>query len=865
MQKHLSLASLLFGLLLLVAFSGPNAHAQSDQCPRIYREGETIRTDSAQSYQWYRNGEPIPGATQQTYTPTGRSANYAVQVGGKASTPFAFELGLVNLIGQAFDEHLRPVANARITVGNQTTQSDAQGKFQFAGLSNEPTILLSGEKAGHWTSQRRIMPTGRETHVQLMLRSQPFEHELSAERGGTISRGPFFLTLQPNGVLDANNQRYTGIVKIALNGGRPDDPNFGWMMPGGDFMAQDAQGRERILYSYGFLSAHLQTPSGQPLKLDPNIGAQLRFVMPHTMVASAPDSLPLWHFDEVASIWKEEGIARREGAAYVGTVRHFSSWNCDWPGPWCQLTGKTVDCKGRPISGSPLRLGQQIINSDNNGLYSGRVPATLRFDIQAMNGVSKITVGPFEEGSENEVEDLKDGSSIYGYGVIDTSNWLKVHSYGARGEALHSANNGVNYQTRNTFVTHMDSSYQVLVKDSVDCPTKVNYVRLGKRADCQVLDNEELTKATAFRSIEEAFASEEPVYKLDISSLDLSMFPEQIISYFPCIHELNLSYIPISRLTESISNLSQLQKLVLINNSLTTLPRSFGNLSQLTSLYLEYNQLTNLSESIGNLTQLQWLALDNNQLTSLPEAFGNLTQLVRLELNYNQLTSLPQSIGNLKQLQGLELNNNQLTSLPASTTDWTMLTFVKLNDNRLNSLPESIGNWTNLSYIEINDNQLKSLPESIGNLSQLQQIWLNNNQLTSLPASIKNWTNLKYLSLEGNRINSLPDSMINMINLNDFNLAKNQLSSVPDEIRNLTRLWRLKLDSNQLTSVPDFLGQLTNLNTLDLSFNQLTTLPDSMRDLINLRQLNLRGNPISPEERRRIRFLLPTNCIIYFE
>jgi hypothetical protein len=432
MKKHLSLPLLLFGLLLLQALYGPNAHAQSDQCPRIYREGETLRTDPAQSYQWYRNGEPIPGATQQTFTPTGASANYAVQVAGRASTPFAYELTQVKFIGQAFDEHLRPVANARITVGSQTTQSDAQGKFQLGPVSASTTILLLGEKAGHWTAQRRIMPTGRQTQVQIMLRSQPFEHELSAARGGTISRGPFFLTLQPNGVLDGNNQPYTGVVKIALNGGRPDDPNFGWMMPGGDFMAQDAQGRERILLSYGFLSAHLQTPSGQPLKLDPNIGAQLRFVMPTNMVASAPDSMPLWHFDEAAAIWKEEGIARREGAAYVGTVRHFSSWNCDVPSERATVRGRVVDCKGRPIKRSPIRVGQRTVTTDTSGLYISFVPSQIEFTVRGMghNLSDTLNVSPIQPQVVENLSDLQSsGSGLYANSVIDNNNILTIHSF----------------------------------------------------------------------------------------------------------------------------------------------------------------------------------------------------------------------------------------------------------------------------------------------------------------------------------------------------------------------------------------------------------------------------------------------------
>jgi Leucine-rich repeat (LRR) protein len=911
MQKNRSLPFLLFSLILLLTIWGQYAHAQIGQCPRIYREGETLRTDPAQSYQWYRNGEIIPSATQETYTPTGRSANYSVQVEGKASTPFAFELGQVTLIGQAFDEHLRPVANARIAVGSQTTQSDVQGRFQLGPINAATTILLHGEKTGHWAAQRRITPTGRQTHVQLMLRSQPFEHELEATRGGTISRGAFFLTLQPNGVLDANNQRYTGVVKIALNGGRPDDPHFGWMMPGGDFMAQDAQGRERILQSYGFLSAHLQTPNGQPLKLDPNIGAQLRFVMPHTMVASAPDSMPLWHFDEVAGIWKEEGYTRREGAAYVGTVRHFSSWNCDWPGPWCLLRGKTVDCKGRPVAGAPLRFGQQIITSDSVGNYSGRVPATLRFDIQSMNGIGKITVGPFEEGSENEVAVLAGGSNMYGFGVIDVNQQLAIYLYGNRGSTEYSIDGGMTYQFTNRFQTDIDSSYQLVVRDSTGCILKLPYVRLPKVSACQMLDSLGFAQAIWHYSISSALESSEPVYKLGFSLNKETSFPNYIFDYFPCLQYLQTyGNLPVAdELQESIGNLSQLRHLSIMGNQVVNLPESIGNLTQLESLSLDHNQLDRFPDAIGNLTNLKQIGASNNKIETLVDSLVNLKELTSISLHTNKLSSLPDSLGKLINLTFLELYDNQINSLPESFGSLIKLKYLDLHNNRLTSLSESIGNLVNLDSINLSSNRLTSLPESIGSISNLMAIRVEDNLLSSLPMSLGNLINLYTLELSRNNLQEIPSYFENFRYLSSLKISKNHLSNLPENFGNLPTLYRLELDSNQLRTVPESIGNLkelyflslnnnkltslpvaignlprlmylnlssnqltdlpesiynlTGLSYLNLSSNQLTDVSESLVNLIYLRFLNLQNNPIPPAEIERIRRLLP-NCLVVF-
>jgi len=137
--------------------------------------------------------------------------------------------------------------------------------------------------------------------------------------------------------------------------------------------------------------------------------------------------------------------------------------------------------------------------------------------------------------------------------------------------------------------------------------------------------------------------------------------------------------------------------------------------------------------------------------------------------------------------------------------------------NKLTTLPESIGNLTNLEQLWLSLSKLTTLPENIGNLKKLGELWLYNNNLTSLPESIGNLTNLTYLGLYSNKLASLPDSI----------------------------------------------GNLKNLGRLGLSFNQLTTLPESIGKLKNLYRLYLQANPISDEEKVRIKKLLPNTKISF--
>ena len=61
----------------------------------------------------------------------------------------------------------------------------------------------------------------------------------------------------------------------------------------------------------------------------------------------------------------------------------------------------------------------------------------------------------------------------------------------------------------------------------------------------------------------------------------------------------------------------------------------------------------------------------------------------------------------------------------------------------------------------------------------------------------------------------------------------------------------------------DYINYLSNLKEFDLTYNQLTSLPESIGKLTNLERLDLRNNPMSDEEKERIKKLLPNTYISF--
>lgn len=154
------------------------------------------------------------------------------------------------------------------------------------------------------------------------------------------------------------------------------------------------------------------------------------------------------------------------------------------------------------------------------------------------------------------------------------------------------------------------------------------------------------------------------------------------------------------------------------------------------SLNLSYLRLTELPESIAQLSQLRALILKGNQLTMLPEFITRLARLLELSLSNNQLRTLPESIARLSKLRVLSLMDNKLKRLPESVTQLSRLGSLSLSNNQLTTLPESIARLSELRWLRLDGNQLTTLPESLWKLNKLEVLFLHGNEALDLPTEV---------------------------------------------------------------------------------------------------------------------------------
>ncbi|XP_067947185.1 malignant fibrous histiocytoma-amplified sequence 1-like [Watersipora subatra] len=180
---------------------------------------------------------------------------------------------------------------------------------------------------------------------------------------------------------------------------------------------------------------------------------------------------------------------------------------------------------------------------------------------------------------------------------------------------------------------------------------------------------------------------------------------------------------------------------------------SLSSLTQLERLYLSKNNFKEgLSEVVGALTSLTELYLNRCQLQDLPESLSSLTHLEVLELSYNNFKEgLPEAVGALTSLTELNLISCQLKDLPASLSSLTQLKKLVLSYNNFKEgLSEAVGALTSLTELNLNSCQLQDLPESLSKLSQLEKLNISMNyELTKIDEKVMALNKLQTLCCVG--------------------------------------------------------------------------------------------------------------------
>jgi hypothetical protein len=258
-----------------------------------------------------------------------------------------------SVTGRVINDKKEPVSGALVNTANGGTAiTDINGEFSLQNiLLNKNAGFIKVEKAGYFTGSRTfVVSTTSDNITQIQLIPKTVVGSFVASAGGniTIPNGGG-LVFPSNGIVNTSNSAaYTGNVSVAAYFLNPQAGNFGDIMPG-TLRGTRTDNSQVALQSFGMVAVELTGAAGEKLQLANGKTASINLPIASSLLAFAPSSIPLWYFDEATGLWKEEGMVTKQGSSYLGTVSHFSFWNCDAPFPLVDFSADFKNQNGDPV------------------------------------------------------------------------------------------------------------------------------------------------------------------------------------------------------------------------------------------------------------------------------------------------------------------------------------------------------------------------------------------------------------------------------------------------------------------------------------------------------------------------------------
>ncbi len=331
------------------------------------------------------------------------------ETGGSTPGPEP-EVGVIvngSFSGTVTDVNNASIENALITYGTETVMSDENGFFSFQNVEiNTTGSLVTAEKNGYYYNAKFVgSKLNKQNFTKIKLIEKTLTGTFSANTGGSISTSDgATVEFAANAIKLEGGGAYTGNVNVYATWLDPTATDLAQVMPG-DLRATNAENVQQQLTTYGMIGVELESDAGDALNIADGQTATIELPVPAELLANAPATIPLWHFDESSGYWMEDGEATLQGDKYVGTVSHFSFWNCDVPNDYVFIEGDVTDENGTPIQNLMVIITETSSGmtgygwTNQDGVYAGAVPNDQDLTIEILDNcgasIYSAAIGPF--------------------------------------------------------------------------------------------------------------------------------------------------------------------------------------------------------------------------------------------------------------------------------------------------------------------------------------------------------------------------------------------------------------------------------------------------------------------------------------
>lgn len=292
---------------------------------------------------------------------------------GETETPIPTDLPEyyeTNLNGRVLDVEGRAVAETTVIIGQESTVTDIYGFYEIKDvLVPESGIYIKATKEGYFVGGTQYIPPADlqadNSYAFITMVEYGMQQSFPSSTGVDFMLADGSALKIPADGFSRDGESYEGEVIVNMIWLDPTAEQTSYTMPGA-LIGRDINDELQLLQTYGMLGVEMSDGSGNVIQLADGMSATLTFPIPDEILSTAPQEIPLWHFDEVVGEWQEEGSAIKEGNQYTGMVSHFSWWNCDLPGEYTYLCLDFFD-----ENGNNLLFADYCITAEGWGTVSG--------------------------------------------------------------------------------------------------------------------------------------------------------------------------------------------------------------------------------------------------------------------------------------------------------------------------------------------------------------------------------------------------------------------------------------------------------------------------------------------------------------
>ena len=384
MFRTLPSLSIIFAAALVVSCGGGGGNTGPDPALPIPDPAPDNRPSVSAMATDYYTGSPVSDAV------------VSVRWGGSSDEFFSAE---TNSTGKATLRY--PEGTNALTI-----YSDAEGYAEFGRTFNFDTETIAVS----------LIPV----HTNVTIDSGS-ENEILVD-------GESIISLPANAFVDADGNAFSGNIDAELTVIDPrEDPE---LMPGQYEALDGTTGEISNIESFGAINATFEDADGNPLQLASGQTATVRIPLSGGS-SDAPESIPLFYYDDESGYWVEEGSATLTEISgeffYVGTVSHFTTWNADRVYETIFLTGCAVNEDSSVAAGVRITAtgidytGTSSVYTDAFGSFT--IPVRMNSDLRIQASGNGLLSGSQEFYSSEEDETLSDCLTLSAVDISIELSW----------------------------------------------------------------------------------------------------------------------------------------------------------------------------------------------------------------------------------------------------------------------------------------------------------------------------------------------------------------------------------------------------------------------------------------------------------